>query len=64
MDGVAKQSLARMIAMDIHFGDSVSPVSVALLKLAASLGQSYEAKKLDLALPRPPDYKTLAGLGL
>jgi len=63
VDGFAKQSLASMIAMDIHVEDSVSPVSVALLKLATSLGQSYEAAKLSLALPRPPNYKTLAGLG-
>ena len=63
VDGPAKASLAGIIAMDIHFGDSVSPVSVALLKLATSLGQSFEAENLNLALPRPPNYKTLAGLG-
>jgi CRISPR-associated protein Cas1 len=41
----------------------VTPVSVALIKLATSLGQGFEAGKHALALPRPPDALTLAGLG-
>lgn len=63
VDTNAKQNLARLIATDLPLGDGVSPVSVALIKLARSLGQSFEAGKLSLALPRPPDALTLAGLG-
>ena len=63
MDTAAKQALARLIATDLPFGESISPVSVALTKLATSLGQSFETGKLSLALPRPPDALTLAGLG-
>ncbi len=63
LDTVAKQSLARLIATDLPLGDGVTPVSVALMKLATSLGQSYERSKLRLALPTPPDCLTLAGLG-
>jgi len=63
VDGAAKQALARLIATDLPLGDGVTPVSVMLQKLATSLGQSFEAGKLDLALPRPPDPLTLAGLG-
>jgi len=62
VDTNAKQTLARLIATDLPLGDGVTPVSVALIKLATSLGQSFEAGKLALALPRPPDALTLAGL--
>lgn len=63
VDSEAKQSLARLIATDLPLGDGVTPVSVALMKLAISLGQSFESGKLDLALPTPPDPLTFAGLG-
>jgi CRISPR-associated protein Cas1 len=63
VDTNAKQTLARLIATDLPLGDGVTPVSVALIKLATSLGQSFESGKLALALPRPPDALTLAGLG-
>ena len=63
VDPHAKQTLARLIATDLPLGGAMSPVSVALVKLATSLGQSFEAGKLSLALPRPPDALTLAGLG-
>ncbi|ABV92150.1 CRISPR-associated protein Cas1 [Dinoroseobacter shibae DFL 12 = DSM 16493] len=63
VDPAAKQSLARLIALDLPLGDSLTPVSVALGKLAISLGQSFESGTLDLALPAPPDALTLAGLG-
>ncbi|CUH53720.1 type II CRISPR-associated endonuclease Cas1 [Shimia marina] len=63
VDTEAKQTLARLIALDLPLGDSQSPVSVAIMKLATSLGQSFESGKLSLSLPQPPDALTLAGLG-
>lgn len=63
VDTEAKQSLTRLIALDLPLGDGVTPVSVALCKLATSLGQSFVTGTLNLALPRPPDALTLAGLG-
>lgn len=63
VDADAKRTLARLIALDLPLGDSQTPVSVALTKLATSLGQSFENGKLSLALPRPPDALTLLGLG-
>jgi CRISPR-associated protein Cas1 len=48
---------------DCHVGDGLTPVSVALTRLATSLGQSFETGRLALALPAPPDALTLAGLG-
>lgn len=63
VDSEAKQTLARLIALDLPLGDGQSPVSVALGKLATSLGQSFETGTLSLALPAPPDALTLAGLG-
>ncbi len=59
----AKQALARLIALDLPLGGVTSPVSVALSKLATSLALSFEARKLALALPTPPDALTLKGLG-
>lgn len=63
VDTEAKQTLARLIALDLPLGDGLTPVSVALGKLAISLGQSFEAGTLNLVLPAPPDALTLAGLG-
>lgn len=63
VDTEAKQTLARLIALDLPLGDGLTPVSVALVKLATSLGQSFETGTLSLALPAPPDPLTLAGLG-
>lgn len=63
VDTPAKQALARLIAVDLPLGDGLTPVSVALVKLATSLGQSFENGRLALALPRPPDALTLTGLG-
>lgn len=64
VDTNAKQTLARLIATDLPLGDGITPVSVALTKLATSLGQSFEEGKVRLALPRPPDPLTLLGLGV
>jgi len=63
VDSEAKQALARLIATDLPLGKGITPVSVAIMKLATSLGQSFEAGKLMLALPDPPDPLVLAGLG-
>ena len=63
VDTYAKQKLAQLIAVDLPFQDNVTPTSVALIKLASSLGQSFETKKLKLELPDPPDPMTLSGLG-
>lgn len=63
VDAVAKQALARLIAIDLPLGNGISPASVAVAKLATSLGQSFEARSLALVLPVPPDPLVLAGLG-
>ena len=63
VDTPNKQALARLIAVDLPLSDAMSPVSVAVTRLATSLGQSFENGKLSLVLPKPPDALTLAGLG-
>lgn len=63
VDSQAKQVLAALIATDLPLGDGVTPVSVALTRLATSLGQSFETGRLALAMPAAPDPLTLAGLG-
>lgn len=59
----AKRQLAKLIAWDLPLGGETSPVAVAISRLATSLAQSFEARKLTLALPRPPAPLVLAGLG-
>lgn len=59
----AKQSFARLIALDLPLTGETSPVSVALSRLTTSLAQSYVSRTLALALPEPPAAAVLAGLG-
>ncbi len=59
----AKQSFARLIALDLPLTGETSPVSVALSRLTTSLAQSFEARTLALALPEPPAATVLGGLG-
>ena len=63
VDTPNKQALARLIAIDLPLDDAMSPVSVAVIRLATSLGQSFENGRLSLVLPKPPDALTLARLG-
>jgi len=62
VDQLAKQALARLISLDLPLGEGTTPVSTALCKLATSLGQSFEAGRLSLALPVPPNPSVLKGL--
>ncbi len=59
----AKRRMAELIALDLPLTGETSPVSVALSRLAVSLAQSFETKRLALALPTPPAPLVLAGLG-
>ncbi|MDO5657498.1 MAG: type II CRISPR-associated endonuclease Cas1 [Paracoccus sp. (in: a-proteobacteria)] len=59
----AKQRMADLIALDLPLTGETSPLMVALSRLAVSLAQSFEARKLQLALPTPPAPLILAGLG-
>ena len=63
VDTEAKTILAGLIALDLPLDESQSPISVALTKLATSLGKSFEKGELSLALPEPPDALTLLGIG-
>lgn len=59
----AKRKMADLIALDLPLTGETSPVSVVLSRLATSLAQSFETRRLSLALPEPPPLLTLAGLG-
>ncbi len=63
VDASAKKLLAQLISADLPIGPGVTPVSLALVKLATSVGQSFESGRLVLALPAPPDPLCLIGLG-
>lgn len=59
----AKRRMADLIALDLPLTGETSPVSIALSRLATSLGQSFETRRLALILPDPPTPSVLAGLG-
>lgn len=59
----AKRRLAQVIAADLELQGLVSPVSIALTRLAASLALSFETRRLELVLPCCPAPLVLAGLG-
>ena len=59
----AKRRMADLIALDLPLTGETSPLMVALSRLSISLAQSFEARKLQLALPTPPAPLILAGLG-
>lgn len=63
VDSAAKKALAKIIAMDLPFGDSTTPLALALVKLAASLGRSFESRDLQLTLPEAPGPIFLSSLG-
>ena len=63
MDSEAKKALARLISSDLPMEESTTPVSLALIRLAASLARSFESRKLKLALPGCPGPLFLASLG-
>lgn len=59
----AKRRLVALMGLDLRVGDVNSPVSVALARLALSLGRSFESGTVQLLLPDPPPPLTLSGLG-
>lgn len=63
VDKAAKQALAQVIAVDLPLDSGTTPVSLALVKLATSVGRSFESSRLSLALPDPPVPLSLRGLG-
>jgi CRISPR-associated protein Cas1 len=60
----AKQTLVRLIAFDLDFGDTRTPLRVSLEKFTHSLAMSFEQGKPALVLPRTPPPLELAALGL
>ena len=59
----AKQVLTRLIAYDLDFGESQTPLRTSLEKLSFSLATSFETGKAVLNLPNVPAPLELAGLG-
>lgn len=59
----AKRIMARLIAFDLPMGGEVSPIFVALSRLAISLAQSFEVGRVALALPATPTTLSLTSLG-
>lgn len=66
LDPALKRRFARLIAFDLRIGGEASPVSLAAVRLAASLARGYETGRLSLALfdpPTPIEWATLAHAG-
>lgn len=59
----AKRRMAELIALDLPLAGEISPLSVSLSRLTVSLAQSFQARRLALALPQPPSPLVLSGLG-
>jgi CRISPR-associated protein Cas1 len=59
----AKAALARLIALDLSLAGETTPLALALVRLAASLAQSFETRRLALILPESPPLETLRSLG-
>jgi CRISPR-associated protein Cas1 len=59
----AKRRMADVLAFDLQITGETSPVSVVLSRLAVSLAQSFETRRLRLALPESPAPVVLSGLG-
>ena len=64
VSSACKRVLARLLAVDLNFGEMQSPVSVAMMRLASSLAMSFESGKLSLALPSPPSPLEFLSLGV
>ena len=63
VDSTAKKALAKLIALDLPFEESSTPLALALVKFAASLGRSFETRELQLTLPAAPGPIFLSSLG-
>ena len=63
IDTETKSILVSLTALDLTLEGSLTPVSVALKKLAVSLARSFERGGVNLVLPEALDPLTVAGLG-
>lgn len=59
----AKQTLARLITMDVDVDGSLAPLSSAIQTLCHSLAVSFEQGKAGLRLPQKPSMLALRSLG-
>lgn len=59
----AKSVLAGLIAVDLHMGETRSPLTTVINTLCFSLAQSFEQGKPSLLLPKPPSPLELISLG-
>lgn len=54
LDTARKRRFARLIAFDLRVGGEASPVSIAAVRLAQSLGRAFETGRPTLQLFEPP----------
>lgn len=63
LDPAQKRRFARLIAFDLRIAGETSPVSIAAVRLAQSLGRAFETGRPDLILFDPPGTLDWAALG-
>lgn len=63
LDPAQKRRFARLIAFDLRIAGETSPVSIAAVRLAQSLGKAFETGRPDLILFDPPGALDWAALG-
>lgn len=63
LDPMQKRRFARLIAFDLRIAGETSPVSMAVVRLAQSLGRAFETGRAELVLFDPPSALDWAALG-
>lgn len=63
LDPMQKRRFARLIAFDLRIAGETSPVSIAAVRLAQSLGRAFETGRPDLILFDPPNALEWAAIG-
>lgn len=63
LDPAQKRRFARLIALDLRIAGETSPVSIAAVRMAQSLGKAFETGRPDLLLFDPPGALDWAALG-
>lgn len=63
LDPMQKRRFARLIAFDLRIAGETSPVSMAVVRIAQSLGRAFETGRAELVLFDPPSPLDWAAIG-
>lgn len=63
LDPAQERRFARLIAFDLRIAGETSPVSIAAVRLAQSLGRAFETGRTELILFDPPSALEWTAIG-